>query len=540
MRAPPNPVERQRGAALLLVLLLVLIAFSYGLLQRLSATDLSIDRSARTSAALAEAKQALITHALVYGEGHKTNATPAGSTVKDDVTLPPGSLPCPDKGGQSPEGSETVHCGDTFESVIGRLPWRSLGISPLRDGSGECLWYAVSGNYKANPSPHTLNPDSLGQFRVLDDSGNVLAGSTASNRAVAVIIAPGTPIDGQNRSPVAGTAECGGNFSAAAYLDAITLNGTTYNNALPDTSPSGISTFVTGSREGFKDRIIYITREEIWGPIQRRRDFASALFDPADDGIVTDDDDDGTSGQIALAQKIAAMLARYGKHNKYSRNYSLPWPTKLAVSNFHSNAFFDENKIYAGRPPYRAGFSRIQTDNELLESCSGILPNCRLLVTSRAGPVAWWKVAGKPLADDGAYNHSSFDGWWDKWKDHYFYVVSREFSPDTDDDDWEDDANPCDDKENDCVQVNGKYFAAAVIFAGNALPTQTRATLAERLNHLNYLEGLNATAFSDPSSNNQRTLTTSDPTSNDRIVCIRPQDLAIDSTCTQGSEIKAD
>lgn len=542
--------HRQRGAILLMILLLALIAFSYGALSRLNQADLAVARGERTAAALAQAKQALIAHALLYGEGHKTNADPPGSTVEDDLTLPPGALPCPEQSFFGNEGAESGNCGSTEVSALGRLPWRSLGIAPIRDGHGECLWYAVAGTYKANFGPETLNPDSPGLLRVLDDSGNVLAGSSLANRAVAVVIAPGAPLPGQDRTSVAGTAECGGNYNAAAYLDAITVSGTAYNNAALDTTAGAVSTLVTGTRSDFNDRMLYITRDEIWGPVEKRSDFASALYDAADDGVFNNDLDDGTGtppgGPVALAQKLAAMLARYGKNNADPdipgivdpRFRELPWPVPLAVADFKRRTFDDMSFIYAGRPPYRVGTSRGSTINQLVAAgCSSY--ECRLLTIDKADQIAWWRVAGKPLygpnhnppVERGQSRADSPDGWWDRWKDHFFYIVSPGFAPNSSTD-WKGDPNPCNGGGSQCVRINGQRFAAAVIFAGKALPGQSRNTLAERQDPANYLEGINVIAFANPSGPGHRNLAI---TGNDRIVCIRAQDLAIDSTCSNGS-----
>ena len=54
----------------------------------------------------------------------------------------------------------------------------------------------------------------------------MLAGATAAERAVAVIIAPGSPLAGQLRLPLpTGVNQCGGNFLAAGYLDTDPVSG---------------------------------------------------------------------------------------------------------------------------------------------------------------------------------------------------------------------------------------------------------------------------------------------------------------------------
>ncbi|MEO8009523.1 MAG: hypothetical protein ABI728_13530, partial [Betaproteobacteria bacterium] len=139
----------------------------------------------RTAAALSQAKAALIGYAATYPD--------------HDATGVFGFLPCPDMGSASviPEGNMDVPCGSRDVTVIGRLPWKELGLQPLRDGFGDCLWYAVSGNFKENlttPNSRTLllNWDSNGLIEVVGADGtSLLAGSAPTNRAAAVIFAPG-------------------------------------------------------------------------------------------------------------------------------------------------------------------------------------------------------------------------------------------------------------------------------------------------------------------------------------------------------------
>jgi hypothetical protein len=40
---------------------------------------------------------------------------------------------------------------------MGRLPRKTPGLDALKDGSGECLWYAVSGTYKNSLNGVTTN-----------------------------------------------------------------------------------------------------------------------------------------------------------------------------------------------------------------------------------------------------------------------------------------------------------------------------------------------------------------------------------------------
>ena len=173
-------------------MLLLLILGAAVLFSRNLASQLPSASRARTNAELlAEAKEALLGYATTW------DATHPGEL---------GFLPCPDidASGTTNEGeAHELACGAQYHSVLGRLPWRTLGLDPGRTRGGECLWYAVSGSWKAGgpAKPGLLNEDSSGQFRVFAADGtSVIAGNSAAERPVAVIIAPGQPLPGQVRT----------------------------------------------------------------------------------------------------------------------------------------------------------------------------------------------------------------------------------------------------------------------------------------------------------------------------------------------------
>ena len=118
----PQPAQaRQRGAALMLMLVIVVMGIAAALVGSLSTTALKNARQETTAVALAQAKDALI-----------------GRAVSDNNM--PGSLPCPDT---NDDGSAELLSGNDCPSYIGRLPWKTLDLPDLRDGSGERLWYAL-------------------------------------------------------------------------------------------------------------------------------------------------------------------------------------------------------------------------------------------------------------------------------------------------------------------------------------------------------------------------------------------------------------
>src|SRR3989338_8627952 len=122
MRAPrPHSCSsNQCGAALLVMLIIMIIGGMAYLVSSLNSSTLNVARGKVTADALKQAKEALI-----------------GRAVTD--TTSPGSLPCPDADG---DGSADLFSGNNCPYYIGRLPWKTLGLSDLRDGSGEELWYA--------------------------------------------------------------------------------------------------------------------------------------------------------------------------------------------------------------------------------------------------------------------------------------------------------------------------------------------------------------------------------------------------------------
>jgi len=172
---------RQDGAALLVLLVIVIIATTGVLLNSLSRASVTTERGRITAEALAQAKEALIAYA-----------------IKEAVTAQrPGGLPCPDT--KSPSALTAGDAEGTCSiNAIGRLPWKTLGLGDLRDGSGERLWYALSNNFRSS-SPVAMNSDTLGQLTI--------TGTNSASNVAAIIFSPGSVIGSQNRS-VTPTALC--------------------------------------------------------------------------------------------------------------------------------------------------------------------------------------------------------------------------------------------------------------------------------------------------------------------------------------------
>jgi hypothetical protein len=126
-------------------------------------------------------------------------------------------------------------------------------------------------------------------------------------------------------------------------------------------------------------------------------------------------------------------------------------------------------------------------------------------------------VAGTPTTTD------SPDGWWDKWKDQFFYAVASDFQPAQ--------ASNANCTAGGCLFVDGiGPFAGVVLYAGRAGSGQRRVTQAERNTPANYLEGSNVSTIQNnlPLSAGFGTYTQFG--GNDRAVCVR-RDLSIDPRC---------
>ena len=449
---------RQTGAALLILLALIAIATGAFLVNTFGASAQQMDRERRTEAALAQAKEALIQYAASYAD-----------TTPGNV---PGYLPCPDDGSSSEGTQATTTCAARDVSNLGKLPWKTLGLPALRDGSQECLWYAVSGNYKANfNKTYLMNWDTNGLITVRGPAGDVVALGNTPSGAVAVVFAPGLAIAGQTRADAAPSI-CGGNYIAANYLD----SSGGFNNAVLTGGANVISTVTAAAAVpgAFNDRLIFITARDIFDAIERRQH-----VDPTN---VAGPRLSFSAVLNKIAQRTAECIALYPARNAgFIGNVDrrLPWSTgqPLAANNYGLPANYDDvNGVsrFFGRIPRITDQSRTTTAN------------------SMAGPPYAW------LAETNCAGWTNVQPWWENWKDHIFYAVSEDFAPDGDDDDTD-----C----GDCVRViaPGPYpeYAGIVFFAGKRLAAQDRnnnfgsSNSAEKGQIGNYLELENATASTD-------------------------------------------
>ena len=128
---------RQRGGALLVLMLLVFLAGASWMLAQSGSMEGRNQLDKVTASAMAQAKEALI-----------------GRAATDNNR--PGSLTCPDVDNDGVANGDFGNC----DALVGRFPWKTLDVPELLDGNGERLWYALSFNLRDHNSSPAINPQT--------------------------------------------------------------------------------------------------------------------------------------------------------------------------------------------------------------------------------------------------------------------------------------------------------------------------------------------------------------------------------------------
>lgn len=256
--------------------MLILMVFILGLaaaafiLKSFNVASLQSDQADKTYRALKEAKMALISWSVAHPNW-------------------PGIMPFPDRKETSNPNydgkSDCVTYGLNTGHLLGKLPLSGdapcitpqQGLSAeLMDADNERLWYAVSLNLirtngnDSKPVIHSgiVNAPEHRWLRVLDRNGNLI-----SDRVAVVIIAPGAPLPGQNRSSPAP--------DPREFLDSFKIGENTYSNADYDNDDED---FVMGEDSRhlsdidmnisrpyyFNDKLTYITIDELMYGLEKR------------------------------------------------------------------------------------------------------------------------------------------------------------------------------------------------------------------------------------------------------------------------------
>lgn len=220
-----------RGAALLIFLIGLVVAALTFVVNGLGPGFLDAWRTHKTALAMAEAKTTLLWYAETFREQQNRIQIEAGNPPPNFVY---GYLPLPDLGtgnntniGCPWEGCDANLSGNALnKTIIGRLPWFVLGTGPLRDGHGECLWYAVSGGHQRVDKAVPMNWDTLGQIDIVttsetDPTKLKILLASPHERPTAIIFSPGPLLGNQSRGDLGGNdiRICGGNYNPANYLE---------------------------------------------------------------------------------------------------------------------------------------------------------------------------------------------------------------------------------------------------------------------------------------------------------------------------------
>ncbi len=455
--APIKSTAQDGIALILFVIVLAFAAIAYTL-SNVSIENLRYEKTRTSQLALKRAKQALLDYALTYEDSNPGEY---------------GFLPCPDYFDSviPDEGGSDGNCGAAGENILGLFPWASMETGILKSGTGECLWYAVSGEYKGIPKTTMLNEDSNGAMRLyhrVNNVGVVKQGAVAEDRVIAIILDPSKVLPGQNRS-FDNTSLCGRDYFPAEYLEG---DGTIDNSLLSGVALD-IDDFIVrgiGTDElptPFNDQLVTISRNELWDAVVSRQDFISNA---------------DSSAMRRQTEALARCIAAYGNN---SGNRKLPRPAAVDFSglDYRDNTIYNDVAAvsYLGRYPHSVddsdaalGAANAPNDAEAVIFDKGF---CDSLVVL-AGPAINLNTGS------GAEGYTT----WKNWKDHFFYAVSAYYAPASAADTG---APSCD--GTNCVVVDGNEYAAVVLFAGRRSGAQLRnepiAGDADTKNSLaNYIE----------------------------------------------------
>ena len=285
---------KQKGAVLIFIAFILGLGAAVYVLKTYNADAARARQDEKTYKALNDAKVALIAWAVNYSSS-------------------PGQMPWPDRNGDGNYDGSSDCVATTFQYgyLLGQLPsqpttspcldpnnglvvYAGLSTYPglnqvFTDAQGNQLWYAVSRNmvydyeHSENPiinpgminPPHAITPymrqggtQSYPWLTVLDRNGNLV-----SDRVAAVIIAPGSPLENQNRSSSAPNAK--------EFLDSFMIGAASKKNS--DSSlanedfimgedsrnvPASDTTFVKPYY--FNDKLVYITIDELMAALSSR------------------------------------------------------------------------------------------------------------------------------------------------------------------------------------------------------------------------------------------------------------------------------
>lgn len=487
---------------MMVMLVILVLGITTVFITSLSGTAMQNKRNQTTADALAKAKEALIGYAVA------------------DTNLP-GGLPCPDlitniSGSNVPnDGVADLLSSNDCPSYIGHLPWKTLGISDLRDGTGERLWYALSPAFKPQTNPkHLINSET---------SGNItLSGNASVNNLVAIVFAPGMALSNQSRTTA-------NENSYAHYLESVVTVATSFLQASPNDH--------AGGAYSYNDQLAVISPEDIHVPIEIRiaREARHCL-----NAYAT-----AHSNRYPWAADVANAVYPYSQTGvQFGRFPKYAEPSSSSVRNF-INSLSDFQAIVNACANGTGNQTTLSSLGGTLKSRADYLmdhqPSSPAMSTSITSPA---KSAGDKAADGDvtcsniqanptsnsiqtllnqtvtalSSQTSNIFTWptsctlvsasyWPYWQDLVFYQVDNQFRPGGS-------------GGTASIQINGAgTYHAAVAVARNWLSTQPPRYL---LSADSYLEGLNVHTATSPAADFE----TYNPTSssytnnNDLVLCL--------------------
>ena len=424
-------IKQQHGAAFIVMLVIMIMGVTAFLVSSLKSNALQIKRDEVTAEALAQAKEALM--------GYAVSVNLTGGIAR------PGDLPCPDTNN---DGVAENSCGSASGSNqaqrLGRLPWKTLGLSDLRDGNGERLWYAVSNNFKekthticSSPGqPGCLNSDTAGTITIRSPDGNLVFDASVNNGVAAIIISPGVVLQRTDKGSAQDRSNAGVNLPEN-YLDiALGEDNANFADGLTDGFIQGPIKDSSGNVI-LNDQFLVITQDNIMQPIQKR-----------------------VASEVKLClNEYAGILQNRGRY---------PWAAPLSPAPV---SYADSSDGLFGRIPDQT-FDNTKNDSGdvMLDVWGG---NCNV----------------------------QYGTWWLNWKEMVFYGLADAYKP------VDPLIPPSSCAVGTCLSVNppsatvDKNFV--IIVAGKALPGQARGSNSEKGTLGNYLEAPNssgATTFSQSHS----------------------------------------
>jgi hypothetical protein len=412
---------RQHGAALMVMLVILIIGAAAILVTRLNSTTIKIARDNTTAEALAQARDALI-----------------GRAVSDPSS--PGSLPCPDT---SDDGSAELFSGTDCPSYIGRLPWKTLGLPDLRDGSGEELWYALSPSFRDLAAANPINSDTQGSLTI--------NGTTTANSVVAIVFSAGSTLSGQSRSSTRSAACTTTNSTVPESLCA--TNYLELSNADPRTAASPNTAYQTGAASStFNDRMITISHDQLFAPVETRiaREVKNCLDDYAADPSNTNHrypwaasaidstvypDRSGAynvlfgrtteipnTSQTSGGIPPTGSLLTYIQNVQSALNNYLAYPTSSNLWYLQQKGDYLKDHTAWGTPAHLAGYTADNCNGS--SSCTSTLQN-QIDTAMGAGSPDTTMPNNWP-ASCTLFSASTY---WPAWRDLVFYQVAEGYQP---------------------------------------------------------------------------------------------------------------